>query len=219
MARISERTGTRVYVQTRYGEPVVGKLKDLGAHWDRDRKEWWIGAAKAAQVEALLREEGAGFDLRDPVDRAARADQLEDAGRGAEAEHVRSGEVPQEDPDNIRLTGKGEYKGRSYYVGASTRDGKRCRLLALPDAGGKYLDFWADANLVTITKRYESRQVWDGRRYSGRTVTKYTTLGSIAKFLRDQKDPATRRGQCTECGSWGPAGESCGECGGEGSYV
>ena len=28
-----------------------------------------------------------------------------------------------EDPDKIRLTGKGQYKGRTYYLGASTRDG------------------------------------------------------------------------------------------------
>ena len=200
MASIESIEGARVYVRTAYGEPAVQALKQLGAHWDRERRLWWVGKAKLAQVQECL--VGA--------DRA----QDESAARGED-----SATYPRESPDDIRLTGKGEYKGRSYYIGSTTKDGTRCRLLTLPDAEGHYLDFWADINQVTIVKRYQSREVWDGRRYSNRTRTQYTTLGSIARFVAQQKDPATRRGRCTECDAYGPCGEPCSECGGEGSYV
>jgi hypothetical protein len=81
-----------------------------------------------------------------------------------------------------------------------SRDGTRVRLLTLPDADGNYLDFWADCSEVERTKAYEPRRVWDGRRGNG-TVTRYTTLGSIAKFVAQQ-----RRGErdgLPECGVCG----------------
>ena len=46
--------GRRTYVQTSYGEPVVARLKALGAHWDAEKKCWWVGAAKRPDVEELL---------------------------------------------------------------------------------------------------------------------------------------------------------------------
>lgn len=188
-------TGKRLYVQTRYGEPVVDRLKALGAHWDAEQRCWWISARKRPQVEAILVE----------------SDQRVESGTEPETKP--------EDPHSIRLSGKGEYKGRTYYLGARTRDGQQVRCLTLPDTDGKFLSFWAPVAEVTVTKHYTPREVWDGRRYSGRTRTEYTTLGSIADFIRRQKDPATARGQCTECGSWGPVGEPCRDCGGEGSHV
>jgi hypothetical protein len=197
MASIHGVEGSRIYVRTQYGEPAVAAIKALGAHWDRDRKMWWVGVAKRKALEEAL----VGSDR-------------------AQDEAQAKGEPParKESPDDIRLTGKGEYKGRTYYLGARTKDGSRVRLLTLPDARGEYLDFWADAALVKVVKTYEPRQVWDGRRYSGRTVTRYTTLGGIARFVADQRDPATRRGECSECGHFGPFGQPCSECSGEGSY-
>lgn len=46
--------GRRVYVQTRYGDPVVPVLKRLGAHWEPQTKRWWLTSAKKAEVEAAI---------------------------------------------------------------------------------------------------------------------------------------------------------------------
>lgn len=206
----------RVYVETRFGEPIVEALKRLGCHWDRERNLWWVGAAKREELHALMAREGAGFDLRNDTDRAVRADQLEEQGRSEEAAELRKG-APQRDPHDIRLTGKGLYKGKTYYLGASTRDGARVLCLTLPGKGGRYLEFWADASQVQVIKTYQAREVWDGRRYSGRTEKRYTTLGSIADFIaRQQRDRGTgsERVQCIECGSWHDADQQCRDCGG-----
>jgi hypothetical protein len=140
------------------------------------------------------------------------ADKLRDEGREAEADAVVK--PPKQDPHDIRLTGKGRYKGREYYAGAITKDGMRVRLLTLPDASGDYLDFWAPCSEVEQTKEYRPREVWVGRRYSGKTRTVYTTLGAIADFIARQRDPDTRRVQCPECDAWHDLGSACTECGG-----
>src|SRR5205814_1924838 len=84
-------TARRIYVRTKYGEPVVEALRALGAKWDAENKAWWVGAAKRARVEELL----------------VAADKAEDDARD------RGEPTPKESPDDIRLTGKGTYKGRS----------------------------------------------------------------------------------------------------------
>lgn len=45
--------GQRVYV---VGDTyaVRSQIKALGAHWDGERKAWWLGAAKRAAAEALV---------------------------------------------------------------------------------------------------------------------------------------------------------------------
>lgn len=189
-----ERAGARVY----FGGntyTVKDRIKALGGHWDADRRQWWVGAKKLAQAEALVAElacastpasavAAASVGLVPDAPAGVVADALDEAGRAKDAAAVRR---PKQDPHDIRLTGKGRYKGREYYAGAVTKDGARVRLLTLPDANGNYLDFWADCSQVEQTKRYEPREVWDGRRYSGRTRTVHTTLGSIADFIRDQR--------------------------------
>ncbi len=136
----------------------------------------------------------------------------------ATANVTNAGAAGREDPDNIRLTGKGRYKGREYYAGAITKDGQRVRLLTLPDTQGNFLDFWAQCSEVEETKRYEPRERWNGRRGSGSAnVLVYQTLGGIADFIAKQKRNAgtgNERVQCVECGAWGNADEACRECGG-----
>jgi hypothetical protein len=160
MATTIEKVGSRLYFAN---SPFAAKdaIKRLGGHWDADRRQWWIGAAKSAEAAALVAE----------LNGAASAP---------------AGPPAKEDPHQIRLTGKGRYKGREYFAGAITHDGSRVRLLTLPDESGNYLDFWAPCAEVEQTKTYSPRQKWDGRRGNG-TVTVYTTLGSIADFVRDQR--------------------------------
>lgn len=224
MAVTLERAKARVYF---LGDtyPIRGDIKALGGHWDGDRRAWWVGAAKLAQAEALVASIGAtptresaaladSVGLRPEAPAGMVTDKLREEGRDADADAIAR---PREDPGAIRLSGKGRYKGRDYYLGATTRDGRRVRLLTLPDAQGAYLDFWADAAAVEVTKTYQPREVTYG--YGRLRRTEHTTLGSIARFVARQRDPATRRGCCTECGSYGPVGLPCRDCGGEGSYA
>lgn len=225
-----EKVKTRLYF---VGSPFTAKdaIKSLGGHWDADRRQWWIGSAKQADAGSLVAQingtpaptnreptrESAkaastvGLDADTPADIVA--DKLQDAGQDAKAAVIRK---PKEDPHTIRLTGKGRYKGREYYAGAITRDGTRVRLLTLPDTNGDYLDFWADCSQVEQTKTYKPREKWNGGR--GRwsdQILVYTTLGSIADFIRRQSDPTrVRRMQCMECGAWHDADQVCLECGG-----
>lgn len=162
MGIVAEKVGTRIYL-TGNTFAVKDKIKSIGGHWDGDRKAWWVGSAKANEAQQLI-ESLAGNATTAPA-----------------------GERTAQDPSEIRLTGKGEYKGRTYYLGSRTRDGLKVRCLTLPGADGKFLDFWAAVSEVRVVKTYQSREVWDGRRYSNRTVTKYTTLGSIADFVKESR--------------------------------
>lgn len=91
--------------------------------------------------------------------------------------------------DDCRVYAKVSYKGRQYYVIGESAD--RCRLTVLDGS----IDFWCDKSACDLIKEYQPRQVWDGRRYSGKTVTRYTTLGGIRDFIaqsrRDEKEIAS----------------------------
>lgn len=97
-----ERVGQRVYFA---GAPYGAKdaIKAIGGHWDGDRRQWWVGAAKASAAEKLAAEVGAA-----PADRK-----------------------PQPIGDDTRVLARVKYKGRSYYAVAETRDLTRCRLTTL----------------------------------------------------------------------------------------
>jgi hypothetical protein len=155
--------------------PIKDRIKAMGGHWDGDRKAWWVGKAKAAEAQALVSASAVPVDPNAPK--------------------------PKENPDNIRLTGKGRYRGREYFAGSITRDGTKVRLLTLPDANGDFLDFWALRSEVEQTKIYKPRERWNGRRGSNGTITVYTTLGSISDFVKDQKQAkAEGAEQCYVCG-------------------
>jgi len=49
----TERVGTRVYV-TGNTYAVKDRLKAAGCHWDGERRQWWIGAAKQAAIAAIV---------------------------------------------------------------------------------------------------------------------------------------------------------------------
>ncbi len=115
--------------------------------------------------------------------------------------------APPEDLSMARVMARVEFKGRPYYQIAAVRDGARVRLVSLDGRA----DFWAAAAECRVIRTYPPRE------YRGRT--EYTTIGSIRRFIEKQANPATRRGQCYECGAYGPVGQDCPECGGEGSYI
>lgn len=203
MATIDESLsdGRRVYVRTKFGEPVVAELKRMGAHWDAESKAWWLGAAKRAEVQALLKGP-ANLDARDPVQHAAKADMLEEAGKAEEAAAVRAAGPEKENVDDCRAYAQVTYKGRRYYVIAeqrdkATREPLRCRLTTLDGLA----PFWVDCQACELVRTYEGREVWDGRRYSGKTRTVYSTIGSLRAF-RDRQRQGEKDGlpACSVCG-------------------
>lgn len=115
----------------------------------------------------------------------------------------------QESTDDIKVIGKAKYKGRSYYVRwvGRCKDGSYKARLTVLDAK---IDFWVkcaepheyqvtgEGDVAKIEKMYQEPK----------------TLGSLARFVADQKNPDTRRVQCPECDAWHDADERCRECGG-----
>ncbi len=166
-----EKVGTRLYL-TGDTFAVKDRIKSIGGHWDGDRRAWWVGTAKATEAQKLI----------DGLAVAPTAD----------------AKPAKQDPSDIRLTGKGRYKGREYFAGSVTRDGTKVRLLTLPDAKGEFLDFWAPCSEVEQTKTYQPREVRRG--YGRHTETVYTTLGSIADFVRKSRrtDAEIKEGRIPE---------------------
>lgn len=91
----TEKVGTRIYVCGN-SYAVKDRLKSAGCHWDGDRKQWWIGAAKADAIASIV----GNLD-------------------GKEVKQDKS------ELANRRCEGKVEYKGKAYYViGVSEKTGK-----------------------------------------------------------------------------------------------
>lgn len=217
-----EKVGSRLYF---VNSPFASKdaIKRLGGHWDGDRRQWWIGAAKRAAAEKLVTElngttpqfagatatpasakvaESVGLSADTPA--GIVADRVEEGGDAKKAADLRK---PVEDLSAARVYAKVEYKGHTYYVIARTMTQAtateapkplRVRLATLREDGPV---FWADAQQCRLIKEYHGRKVWDGLRYSNRTVTTYTTLGSIRSFVAEQRR-GERDGtpQCAACG-------------------
>lgn len=124
------------------------RLRDAGCRWDPDERAWWTGKAELA--EELLGELNGASTM---------------SGKGNEASG--GGTV---------VAGRAEYEGRTYYITGrvlrgrtawddevepvTTRDGAKL-LLSFRD-GSK--TFWAAAEAVRITRRYERPQTIDGLR-------------------------------------------------------
>lgn len=90
-----EKVGRRLYV---VGNSFAVKdcLKKIGCKWDADRKQWWIGSGKQAELEGCIG--SASKEYKEPT--------------------------PQE-LEKRRCDGKVEYKGKTYYVvGKSPAKGK-----------------------------------------------------------------------------------------------
>jgi hypothetical protein len=176
-----ETVGRRLYFR---GAPFSAneRLREFcgPGHFDRDRKAYWCASSKREDAEKLIAS-------------------------------LASAPEPAEDPDDIKVVGKARYKAKTYYVRwvGQCRDGAyKARLCSLD---GK-LDFWAacarpgescdgSGDAAAIVKTYQPREVWDGRRYSGRTVTQHMTLGRIRRFLDEQREArASGEPTCAECG-------------------
>lgn len=164
--------GRRTYI-TGDTYPHRDSLRSAGAHWDGDRRAWWLGDAKRA---------------------AALAEQL--GGTGAD-----SGDRKGPGTSAI-VAGRGEYKGKTYYLaGRSGRDGD-VRVIETRD-GGKVLlyardgsfQFWADRDAVSIVKIYAS-------------AAKISALRNYAARMKSRRDSGDDSCQTCErnfaSGRWAP---------------
>ncbi len=159
----SEKAGQRIYLVGNTF-PLKDRIKQLGGHWDGERKQWWLSSRKAKEAEALLAEVNAAESPVHPLG---------------------------EDADQVRLVGKATYKGRTYYVRALTLDGTRCRLTTLDQSLDFWAGLGDGADQAQIVKRYQPREE---RGMYGRPTGRmqYTTLGSIQRFLEREKAAEAR---------------------------
>jgi hypothetical protein len=145
-----ETAGRRSYIA---GDtyPHRAEIKAAGAHWDGDRKAWWIGSR--ATAEAL-------------------AERLNGAS-AAPADAAKHDDAP-----GLRavVAGRASYKGRGYYVAGRTvhgrtryddrvqaitsRDGSRVLLYSSDGS----MQFWAARDAAEIIKTYGRPQTIQGLR-------------------------------------------------------
>lgn len=165
----TEKTGARIYV-TGNTYSVKDRLKAAGCHWDGERKQWWIGAAKAEAIAEIVN----GL-VSQPMGAVSDSSDL----------------------GKSRVYAQVECKNRKYYVIAESHSNNRCRLTVLDGS----INFWVAMGDCKLIKTYHPREVWDGRRNSGKTITRYTTLDSLREFIADRKR-AEESGEvcCAECG-------------------
>lgn len=104
--------------------------------------------------------------------------------------------APTEEPDNTKVLAKVKYKTSTYYVIAESQATNRCRICLLFEKMG----FWVPMEECELIKTY-SPKTWTNR---GHTMTDYVTLGSIRRFVKEQKE-AEARGEdpCASCGKRG----------------
>lgn len=181
-----ERQGRRSYIiGNTY--PHKDALREAGAHWDGERRAWWLGDDAAARALA----EKCGQARCEPsAPAAAPSDKL---------------------GEDAKVAGKATYKGRPYlllWLG-ETRRGPAAKL-AFSD-GSK--TFWADASAVEVTKRYEAdrygKPMTFGRLEALRAKYKRAREQGYEDGIADGQ-----RYCCEECGEYVTRGQgSCWETG------
>lgn len=138
--------GRRVYI-TGNTFAIKGKLRDAGAKWDADRKAWWVGSGKKADIEAVIGSPVANAAA--PVDR------------------------PSQGEDQV-VAGKVTYKGKTYFAAGRVERGRthyddRVENICSRDGGRILLvftdgssTFWADRTVVQTVKNYDKPQTIGG---------------------------------------------------------
>lgn len=179
----TQTEGRRTYV-TGDTYPHREALRAAGAHWDGDRKAWWLGdAAKAEQLAADL-----------------------GGANPAAREHESAGE-PKAPGESAVVAGKGDYKGKTYYLAGRIVRGRRSpyddRVAAVESRDGAKvllysrdgsLQFWGARAAVTVTRRYDRPQ----------------TIGSLKSFAEGMRNGTVP--VCRYCGSPSCDGARGGHC-------
>lgn len=170
-----EKVGARVYL---VNLPFAAKdsakaaLGMGGNNFDRERRQWWVGAAKLGAATEFVAKLNAG-------DVAPAEENLNDK----------------------RVYAKVTHQGKNYFVIGQTLDANRLplrvRLIGFADAS---VPFWIDAQACELVKEYHGRPERGAYgRETGRTI--YQTLGGIRSFVAGQKKAeAAGVPRCCGCG-------------------
>lgn len=154
--------GARLYVSGNTFA-IKDQLRNLGAHLDSDRKEWWVGRAKEQALRDLL--------------------------KSIETNHVPSNEGKSRAvAPSTKVRGKATYKGRTYYVIASAKDDSALLLTTLDGS----ISFWGrGATWVKSFGRRDNRTNYTEyptlesiRRYAQRKDQRSSILAEI-EMLED----------------------------------
>lgn len=180
-----ERTGRRSYI---IGNTYAIKdaLKAAGAHWDGERRAWWLGDDTAAK--SLV--ERCGKAACEPKTAAPAAQGL---------------------TEDSKIAGKATYKGRPYLLLWSGRTSRgEAAKLAFAD-GSK--TFWADASEVEVTKTYERHETKGPMTWRRLQALRARYAEGRAQGY-DDGIAEGRRYECPECGEYVTRGVgSCWETG------
>lgn len=181
-----ERAGRRSYIiGNTYA--IKDELKAAGAHWDGERRAWWLGDDAAAQSV------------------------VERCGQAACAPRQAAPAASEGLTDETKIAGKATYKGRPYlllWLG-ETRRGQAAKL-AFAD-GSKV--FWADAGAVEVTKTYERHETKGPMTWRRLQVLRARYAEGRAQGYDDGIADG-RRYECPECGEYVTRGVgSCWETG------
>lgn len=215
-----DQVGRRLYV---VDSPFVfsTRLRELGCHWDPNRRQWWIGVTERKRLVALVQDLGNPIMVPTPGSREAAkvvgldpdtpaaivADKLEEEGRTREAEKVRHGGFMQRPAREVPLYGKGVYLGRPCFLGYPNMGSRMVKVYGMPRADGTYFEKLVPITDVQVAKYYRPR-FHHGVEYP-------MTLGRIYEFVEAQKLNAgtdQESVQCVECGAWHARGEACSQC-------
>ena len=160
--------------------PLKDRLREAGAHWDHERKQWWIGTSRRAVVAALVSSAtAAASDGQETVDLDAKV-----------------------------IRARVEYQGKTYYalaIGARA-DGTPFAKLCTRDGN---LVFWArQGEPVKVLKEY-GRQAprYGGYRrteYAGEQ-TVYPSISSLRAYAERRR----REQQSGGCECWCHSSSQC----------
>lgn len=128
----TETIGQRIYL-TGNTYAVKDALKAAGCHWDGERRQWWIGAAKREKIANLIAQPL-------PVAQDVEASRLEH--------------------DRNNILGRAEYDDHSYYLVGRGENERGAWVRLMFRDGSK--TFFKPATEVTITKTYQRPQTLKG---------------------------------------------------------
>lgn len=146
-----ERTGRRSYL---LGNTYAYRqlLRDAGAHFDGDRRAWWIGSGEQAQ--ALLAK-------------------MQGAESAPDAQARKQAEMLARDAANI--LGRATYQGKSYYLVGEGQGSRGPWVRLLFRDGSK--TFFADAGAVSVSSRYQRPKSLDSLRQYAERMRRETAGG------------------------------------------
>lgn len=167
-----DHQGRRVYLRGNTF-PIKDQIRAQGGRWDADKKAWWVGAGKETSFSDILNVPA------------------QPANEGG-SEKV---------SDDTKIRGKVSYKGKTYFLICSSRDGGSHKVCTLDGN----LCFWTNAdNRAEVVKQYGKARRFRGYGNRGREGDiEYPTLGSLRKFIERAKNGPSENEPtkvCWECG-------------------